>query len=266
MGLAGIGAVAFSALSEPGEVRREAAAAAQTYAVHIGNMAFDGTPEPPTPTPSPTPTPVPTRPASAEGLRFWSDGDSTSYFVTVALFALVSEQGGIPVRAADYKISSGLRNVAFFDWATYIASEMALYDPDVAVFMVGANDAMGISDYADYAARAGAIMDLMHRPGRTVLWMGQPNMQPDPGQGYNPALAARIPPLNEVFRAEAAKRDWVIYVDTWSVTSWSDGTYAPALPDASGASEVLRASDGIHFTPAGGRRLAQAALAALFGP
>lgn len=260
---AGLAAVAFSAIE--GETRQgnASAAAVPSSVVRLADLAFDGTPEPlPTPTPTPTPTPAPER-TSLAGLRIWSDGDSTSYFMTIALFGIAAEQGGTPVRGADYKISSGLLNTGFFDWPSYIASEMATYDPDVAVFMVGANDALQIRSYDDYAARVGAVMDEMYRPGRIVIWMGQPNMRPDPAQGYSPALTAAIPPVNEVFISEAAKRSWVRYVDTYALTSYSEGSYAVSLPDENGVEQVLRPSDGIHFTPAGGRRLALAAVAAV---
>lgn len=229
--------------------------------MRISNLAFDGTPEP-LPTPTPTPVPPPT-PASLEGLRVWSDGDSTSYYMTVSLFAMANAEGAVPVRAADFKISSGLQNTVFFDWRSYVSSEMALYNPDVVVFMLGANDAMQIRSYDDYGVRVGAIMDLMNRPGRRVIWVGQPNMRPDPAHGYNPALADAIPPLNQVFISEAAKRPWVTYLDCYALTSYSEGSYAPSLPDENGVEQVLRAPDGIHFSLAGGRRLARGVWAAL---
>ena len=225
----------------------------------VPGLAFDGTPEPP-PTPAPTPTPEPGRlPASPQRLRLWSDGDSTSYFMTEALFAEWAARGGIPVRNADYKISSGLWRDDFFDWPAYIQAEMATYDPDVAVFMVGANDANQVSSFEDYAARVGRVMDIMYREGRVVVWVGQPCMG-------NASLAATIPALNRVFQEQAATRPWVIYVDTWALTSWSDGSYGQFLPDATGAEHMIRYSDGIHFTGAGGHRLAMGVLAALFSP
>lgn len=223
----------------------------------VPGLAFDGTPEP-TPTPAPPPTPEPSRlPASPQGLRLWSDGDSTSYFMTEALFAEWAANGGIPVRRADYKISSGLWRDDFFDWPSYIQSEMAIYDPDVAVFMVGANDANQVSSYDEYAARVGRVMDLMYREGRVVVWVGQPCMG-------NDSLAATVPAVNRVFQEQAGIRPWVVYVDTWALTSWSDGTYSQYLPDGAGTEEMLRYADGIHFTGAGGRRLALGVLAALF--
>jgi hypothetical protein len=226
--------------------------------VVVAGLAFDGTPEP-TPTPTPTPTPPPARLQSAAGVRIWSDGDSTSYFVTVALFQEWAALGGIPVRGPDYKISSGLVRQDFFDWPAYLAAEMQRYDPDVVVFMVGANDANQVRSEEEYAARVGAVMDLLQRPGRTVVWVGQPNMG-------RPDLAASVPRVNAIFRAQAALRPWVLFIDTWELTSAPDGSYAEALPNADGTWEVIRAGDGVHLTPAGGRRIARAIIAALFEP
>lgn len=268
MGLAALAPVAASLVShgDRAPVRYVAAASFSEAApqpvftgVLVASLAFDGTPEPP-PTPVPTPTPVPRAlPASPEGIRLWSDGDSTSYFMTVALMAEWAARGGTPVRSPDYKISSGLWRPDFFDWPAYIQSEMATYDPDVVVFMVGANDANQVTSYEEYGARVGRIMDLLRRDGRIVIWMGQPNM----GRAD---LAASIPAVNRVFQEQAATRPWVIFVDTWALTSWSDGTYASALPDETGIEQAIRGPDGVHFTTAGGRRLALGALAALFSP
>ncbi len=267
MGLAALAPVAASLVSDGDRAPVRYVAAAANFSetapqpgfsgVLIASLAYDGTPEPP-PTPIPTPTPVPrTLPGSPEGLRLWSDGDSTSYFMTVALMAEWAARGGIPVRVPDYKISSGLWRPDFFDWPAYIQSEMATYDPDVVVLMLGANDANQITSLDEYGARVGRAMDLLRRDGRIVVWMGQPNM----GRAD---LAASIPAVNRVFQEQAATRPWVIYVDTWALTSWSDGTYAPVLPDESGVEQALRGPDGVHFTTAGGRRLAFGALAALF--
>lgn len=263
IGFAALFAVGVSVLQDhDAHPRRNVASAGSNspgVSLPLPGLAFDGTPEP-TPTPAPAPTPEPSRlAASPQGLRLWSDGDSTSYFMTEALFAEWAARGGIPVRGADYKISSGLWRTDFFDWPAYIQAEMATYDPDVAVFMVGANDANQISSYEDYAVRVGRVMDLMYREGRLVVWVGQPCMG-------NESLAATVPAVNRVFQEQAATRPWVVYVDTWALTSWSDGSYSQYLPDEAGLDQMVRYSDGIHFTGAGGRRLAMGVLAALFSP
>ncbi|OAI40575.1 hypothetical protein AYO38_05740 [bacterium SCGC AG-212-C10] len=213
-----------------------------------------------TPVPEPTPTPVPPRAANPSGLRLWTDGDSTSYFMSVAVIDLLSAQGAIPVQAApEYKISSGLLSPGYFDWPNYIATEMAATDADIVVFMVGANDASPGMDLENYASLVGALMDQLQRTGRIVAWVGQPAMGPG-----RPDLNAAIPGMNAVFSQEAAKRPWVVYVDAWAMTTDANGNYADTLPDENGVSQLLRADDGVHFTSAGGRRLALGVAHALF--
>jgi hypothetical protein len=131
-------------------------------------------------------------------------------------------------------------------------------EPDVVVFMIGANDALQGMAMDQYRQRVGAVMDQLRAPGRWVLWVGEPNM----GRAD---LAAGVRTLNQVFAEEAAARPWVTYVDTWSLTSDSQGSYQEYLPGEDGALELVRVYDGVHFTPAGGRRLAAAVIAGLFG-
>jgi lysophospholipase L1-like esterase len=217
----------------------------------VAFVAADGTPLPATPTPTPTatptplPSPTPVRLASPDGLKLWADGDSVSYFLTTNLFAMLAARGAIPVRAADYKISSRLTaatgssailGLPFTDWFSAVQSEMALYDPDIVVFMIGANDA-GFVDPADYEAAAGRMMDLMRRPGRVVAWVGLPAF----GRAD---LAAAAPALNAAARDAAATRNWVTFVDVSMIAA--DG------------------ADGVHFSPTQAQLLAQAVIDALF--
>lgn len=274
--LAGTGLIAatggdgYGALDRVSQLAGSENAAMPTNTMRAPGVSRDGplptataTPTSPptaTPVPEPTPTPAPPRAASPAGLRLWSDGDSTSYFMSVAVIDLLSAQGAIPVQAApEYKISSGLLTPGYFDWPGFIASEMAATDADIVVFMVGANDAHAGIDLVNYATLVGGVMDQLQRPGRVVAWVGQPAMGPD-----RPDLNAAIPGMNAAFAQEAAKRPWVTYVDAWALTTDADGHYAESLPDENGEYQLLRASDGVHFTSAGGRRLALGVVHALF--
>lgn len=190
--------------------------------------------------------PPPSRiPESPEGLRVWSDGDSVSYFMTTNLFDILSGLGGLPVRAADYKISSRLADpsgysavlgVPFSWWLTYLPVEVGAYEPDLVVLMVGANDAVFVAPWL-YGLRAAQTMDLFADGGPVLVWVGIPSL-------LRPDLAANAPALNEAARAEAEARDWVVFVDTSGVT-----------PDG---------ADGVHFGPARARLLAEAVVQALF--
>lgn len=178
-------------------------------------------------------------------MKLWSDGDSVSYFLTTNLVAILSAHGAEPVRSPDYKISSRLTavsgssavlHVPFASWFSYMPDEMERYDPDLVVFMVGANDA-GFADPERFGERAAAMMDLLRRDGRVVVWVGLPSFT-------RADLASSAPALNAASRDAAAGRDWVVFVDTSSIA-----------PDG---------NDGVHFSPGHGRRLAEAVIRAMF--
>lgn len=236
-------------------------AAAPRRIAYLPGLANDGLVPTPTPTPVPTPTPTPPHrqgPASAQGVRVWSDGDSTSYFMTVGLFSLFEASGGVAVRQPEYQISSGLVS-GNLDWFAFASAEMNAYAPDVAVLMLGANDAVVINSVGTerYRERVGAMMDLLRAPGRLVVWVGQPAMG-------RPDLAANAPIVNAVARDEALRRPWVLYVDTTAVTSDGEGKYTPYLRDTDGSTVLGRADDGVHLSPAGGRVVAEAVFSAIF--
>jgi hypothetical protein len=198
------------------------------------------------------------RPSAAEGLTFWSGGDSTSYYMSIALTQTLVELGAIPLQPEpEYENGSGLRSVDFFDWHAHIRDDVAPANPDIVFFMIGANDATDGLDLDVYRAQVGDVMNSLAGV-RYAVWVGQPTMA-------DPDRAARVQDLNAIFRSEAQKRSWVRFVDVWRATADSTGAYAAVLPDENGVNTIVRAEDGLHFTPEGGRLLARAVLAELFG-
>jgi hypothetical protein len=187
-----------------------------------------------------------------EGKTIWVGGDSMAFYVARGLLAAATAEGAIAVNAGDAVTSSGLNSPGFFDWPAYIAAEIEAHNPDILVFMIGANDAKPGMDLDAYHQRVGALMDATQ--GRQVIWVGQPSF--DPAQ--RPDLSTSIPAVNEVFFLEALDRPWVTYVDTWTLSTDDARAYARYLPDETGALVEFRAADGIHLTSAGGRRLAAA--------
>ncbi len=207
------------------------------------------------PPPPPARGPAPVISGSLQGVRVWTNGDSTSYFMSISFLQIAAGMGAVSTQpAAEYQISSGLLNPGYFSWPAYLASEMASKQPDVVVFMIGANDAYVGMPLDTYHQRVGEVMDQLS--DRRLIWVGQPNM----GRAD---LTASIPSVNAVFQQEAAGRAWVTFVDTWSITSDQSGNYAQYLPDENGVLQQIRASDGVHFTPEGGRRLAIAVISAV---
>lgn len=194
--------------------------------------------------------------ASVEGKRFWSSGDSTSYYMSIALTNRLVESGAIPIQEEpEYVNASGLLSRDFFDWQAEIEA-LAAEDPDIVIFMIGANDAREGLDLEVYRADVAGIMDTLHRDGRTVIWVGQPNIG-------DPDRAERVLAINDIFRSEAGKRGWVRYVDTWDATSGPDGEYARSV-EIDGELTQIREEDGLHFTLAGGALLADAVIEAAY--
>ena len=192
-------------------------------------------------------TPDSSAPAAAHAERFWVGGDSLSYYVGTALADDLRARGAIAATAEpDARRSSGLLSPGFFDWQTH-AREIVAADPDLVVLMLGTNDAaLDVFTPAAYEDAAARMMDALE--GRTVMWVGIPNMA-------DGALAERAREANEAAQRAARGRPWVHYVDTWDVTS-RGGDYA-ATVDVDGVATALRADDGIHLTPAGGRVIAR---------
>jgi len=187
-------------------------------------------------------------------LRIWAGGDSLSQFMGEAIYRRAT---GVAASPATF-VGSGLMNSTIVDWPSFAADEMRRNAPDVAVFVMGTNDAKPGVDAAEYARRAGAMMDILGDNGaRRVVWVGAPAMS-----AANASLNAEIPGINAAIVSEAAARPWVTYVSAWDLLA-ENGAYAEWLPGPGGSLVRVRAQDGIHYTVAGGEIVATAVLAAI---
>jgi uncharacterized protein len=161
-----------------------------------------------------------------------------------------------------YKPSSGLSVPSFFDWPSKLQQDVTAYNPDVVVVTFGGNDAQDIDINgnaaqvdspewkAEYGRRVGAVMDFLAADGRTLIWVGIPNAKSE-------SFRARLQILEEVTRAEAAKRPGVVYVDVWNMFVGLSGGYADFIIDKrDGEGKSVRASDGFHLNVAGSEILA----------
>jgi hypothetical protein len=165
----------------------------------------------------------------------------------------------------DYHVSSGLSRPDFFDWPQRIIDQLVTVKPDAAVVLFGANDGQDfISQGKDlhvgsatwqkaYAHRVDRVMAILTEGGRRVYWVGNPVMR-DPG------YRRRISMMDHIYQQEAQKHPGVIYVPTWSLFTDKKGSYSEYLRDPGGGLVLMRASDGIHLTRAGGDRMAKLVL------
>lgn len=198
----------------------------------------------------------------------WVGGDSQAETLTSSLARLAGESGYFET-TTEYRISSGLTRPDFFDWPARLYSESLERDLEVVVVMLGGNDSQPIQTTDgdvfqwdtdawrdEYRRRVGGTMDLLEAEGWFIVWVGQPIMRAD---GYSGRMAA----LNAIYQSEAGARDWVVFVDTFAMFEDEDGAYAAYLPDAEGEPTLMRQSDGIHLTHAGGDVLAGVILASV---
>lgn len=189
-------------------------------------------------------------------LRVYIAGDSFVDWLGYDMADYGKKDGYVTTRL-DSKISSGLARPDYFDWPARITQAMAGDPPPEAViFFVGANDyadmrvesgslSRGTPGWvAEYGRRAANVMDIVGRGGAQLYWVGQPVMR-------DAARAKIAADINTVVTAEAAKRPWVHYIDTWAMFADASGNYTAFLPDASGEQVRVRQEEGIHLTRTG---------------
>lgn len=158
--------------------------------------------------------------------------------------------------------SSGLVRDDFYDWPKAIQELLASGQKiDVAVILVGSNDHQtlrenGVAYEAGtpqwneiYAKRVEAIATLFHNAKIPLLWVGLPIMK-------NDRFSAQMASLNDIYRDHAA-RAGATFVDVWDAFGDENGRFSAYGPDVNGEAVRLRTSDGIYFTKAGARKLAQ---------
>lgn len=158
---------------------------------------------------------------------------------------------------------SGLTRNDYYDWPKaardLVSSKKKI---DVAVVMVGINDLQPMKDGPDtldplsdkwrvlYAGRVEEVVALFRDAHIPVLWVGLPPM---PDDRFNAQAIA----LNEIYREHVEKAGGK-YVDIWDGFADQNGQYSAFGPDVDGQNSRLRsAANGIYFTKAGRRKLAQ---------
>jgi hypothetical protein len=221
----------------------------------------------------------PTKPASGpppktayspqHKLRVWTAGDSLAIVPGLSLDQLVSSAPQIKVMGVDGQVATGLERPDVYNWFTRIRQEMASSThPDAVVLAFGGNDdhsymTGGPPDFdasssfqskdwvKEYRRRVGGVMDTIIQKGGVVFWIGLP-ITSDGGRNE------RYQFINRIVSYEVNERPGKAFmIDTYDLFTGPNGGYADYLPDAGGQLELMRQSDGIHFTPAGGELVAK---------
>lgn len=100
----------------------------------------------------------------------------------------------------------------------------------------------------EFGRRIDAFMKAMRRRNIAVYWVGLPIVR-------RADANAEVEVINEVLR-ERATANAIRYIDIFTESADENGEYNAYGPDITGKNRLLRESDGLHFTPAGSRKLA----------
>ncbi len=199
------------------------------------------------------------QPTPAHPLTILEVGDSLGEDLSYGLADLLGTSSLVRLLPAAVG-STGLANVAYYNWPATLARDLARYHPEVVVVLVGGNDVqpfmaggrpaeLGTPFWrAQYGARVATMMREATAAGANVVWVGLPVMA-------SPAFSARMAELNAIFAAQASEHPGVVFVPSWRVLAGPTGHYSEYLPSRSGGLVQVRASDGVHIAPPAGDEL-----------
>lgn len=193
--------------------------------------------------------------------RFLVVGDSIVLDVGVQLQSTLLKSYKISQIKIDYKISTGLSRIDYYDWYSRTTQLIKSYQPDVLVVMFGGNDDKDIIDFQGkyrttltpewkkaYRERVEKYAKLASAPPvRKVYWIGQPISS-------RPRYSKFFSIFNEIYRDVSKKYPKVEYISSWEKFSVND-KFAPILADKSGKRGYVKANDGVHLTPHGAKIL-----------
>ena len=192
-------------------------------------------------------------------LLVWSGGDSISGGPVYGFRQLIADDERFRF-TEDILKSTGVVTDWYFDWVTYMATEVAEGPYDVIVLAMGANDkqrfrglpaAFGEPEWTErYQTRVRDLLAAAARPGRLVIWVGLPPLQP---RHFAPLPGV----VNPLAAAAVAEVDGAIYVDSFDAVAVDDA-YARRLGPEQ---RDIRTQDGIHYTYYGGVVLTEPILA-----
>jgi uncharacterized protein len=212
-----------------------------------------------------TSAPSTQHPSAANPLRVLVVGDSIGLDLGGSLINDLANTG-VVTATLDGKESTGLTRPDYFNWPAELQGDLAKYNPQVVVIMIGANDPQdfpgppdipyGTSQWtAMYTSRVAAFMQEATSGGASAIWVGMPPMQ-------NPSLSSEMQTLDGIVSGQALKTPNVLYVDGWSVLGSAPGVYSAYLLD-NGQEVLAREPDGTHVAPGGAEILSQAVMATM---
>jgi hypothetical protein len=153
------------------------------------------------------------------------------------------------------KQSTGLTVNRYFDWPAKIREESIKQEINTVVIFLGPNDPWDIYEgkkrYAfpsddwekKYRDRVDEVLDFALSHGIRIIWVGLPVMRED-----RIKTGAKIE--NKIFQEETKKYNFD-FISTEEILGSLDEPYKKYITDPKKGKLVVRADDGVHFTPLG---------------
>jgi hypothetical protein len=178
-------------------------------------------------------------------LRVWIGGDSIAGAVAPVLGQRLGATGVVQPRYLS-RVSSGLASPDFWNWPRHAGEELRTHNPEVAVFVIGTNDAITFAgtDADRYRLAVTQMAQVLTDGDREVYWVGTPVLRDE--RARRGALA-----VNAITREVLADFPTATFIDAFSLLDDPPGEYTSTLADDDGRRVVVRAGDGVHLTTAG---------------
>jgi len=186
------------------------------------------------------------------GDRVFIAGDSLMQGPATQLQSRLRAHGIQAIDAS--RVSTGLAYPQFFDWVARIKSAIIHERVDAVFVFLGANDTFDIYDgqrritlgtpaWQDiYKSRINQIVEFAQKRNIPLIWLGMPAMNRRDIQPY-------VPMMNRLFNTVVTNHRQ-IYVPTDTVLGHTEKSYTP-VKMIGGQRLIVRADDGVHFTPTG---------------
>jgi hypothetical protein len=177
-------------------------------------------------------------------------------------FARLARRTGRYQVTYDAHHSSGLVRPDYIDWPERVRNALSVRRFDAVLLTFGTNDAERLRWQGElvspstppwneaYRARVDAMLRLALGEDRHVFWIGLPVMR-------LPSFSERVRGFNQIFRDATTVSERAVFVDTWQLFGGPEGRYSAWMDLDSGRSQLVRETDGIHYTRLGARLLAE---------
>ncbi len=205
-------------------------------------------------------------PQIKERYRVFVFGDKMATGLLAGLWRVLKNDPRFVARGR-LRQGSGLARPRFYNWPRTIAGVLDAKPVDIAIVMLGANDArdiitpqgkllFGSAEWQRaYAKRVRALMQMIRSRGVALYWVGLPPVR---DSGRNEALKY----IDEIIRQEA-KRAGVRHIGIYAAFATPQGGYAENGPDVNGRIVRLRARGGVQFIKPGNTKLARIVMQAV---